>query len=283
MRYDIFKINKREGAKMNKIKIIVLILIINIGYVSVAQELPKFKRTIKDNEMSDKDFFHAKELVYKAELARGNSNSDFYYNMLIIDKVKDKVKATTKIKVNVKQDDDTRERSVLATVLDGSGAGNLILQKDTNMWFYKTGTANALRISPTQRLIGGASYADVSSTNYSIYYDPIAIKEVTLGKTTAHHISLSAIKKGVSYDSIEFFVSKNTQLPMKAEFYTRSGRLIKTMYFRKFKTLDGNKNFATEWVIVDSLYEGNVTTIQVLNIKPEKLAPSQYTPDGLLR
>lgn len=249
----------------------------------------RFERRLESEKLSDVEFQKVKNMVRKAENFRGNEQDDFYYILRVLEKDGEKVKADTKIKVNVNQGKD-RDRNALVKILSGTSKGNIILQKDINMWFYKPGTARALRISSAQRLIGGASYSDVSATNYIISYDPISLEAVKIGKIDAYNITLKKIKRGVTYETINFYITQTDNRPIKGEFYTVSGRLIKTMYFRNYKTVllgDGanqKKSLITsEWIIVDRLNEKKITTIIIESMGLERLNTSSYTAEGILQ
>ena len=51
-------------------------------------------------------------------------------------------------------------------------AGRSLLFVERNMWVYVPGTRRVLRISPQQRLLGGAANADVARVVYSLDYAP---------------------------------------------------------------------------------------------------------------
>lgn len=242
----------------------------------------QFERTIQTDGFSDKEFQRVKNLVGKAERFRGSDIKDFSYVFEVNELVKKVSKSTNSIKVNVANDTKNNKRSSLVEIITGSSKGNLILQKGVNMWFYKPGTSNALRISPTQRLLGGASYSDVSATNYTFFYDPIGIEEVSIGKIKAYKITLGQIVKGVAYNKVDFYIDTLTSKPIKSEFFTRSGRLIKTMFFRKYKTIKGFGTITSEWVIADALRPSLVTIISIKNMKYESINKNRFTTEGLI-
>ena len=263
--------------------IILLMALCTAMAVSQTQEAEDrvYPRSAESDSLSDEEFQRAKNIVRKSELFRGNIRSDFSFLMNVQEFKNNERQTVTDLKVNVTQDQESSLRNSLATILSGGNKGNRILQSDTSMWFYKPGTANPLRISPAQRFIGGASYSDVSSTNYTNYYDPIILEEEKIGKTQAYKISLAKIKFGVSYDKLILYVSQKDYRPIKGEFYTRSGKLVKSIYFRKFLPIDNFGIISTEWIIQDNLNSTKHTLLTVSSLKEETLPPSAYTPSGL--
>lgn len=269
------------GKKLGCCLVIPIIL---LGYVlpqSVQSQDIVFPRIAPSEKLNDREFQTVKNIVRRAELYRGNEHENFFYIMKVTDLKDKKVQTVTDIKVNVNQDSKNGTRNSLIFIESGNSKGNRILQKEVNMWFYKPGTTNTLRISPAQRFIGGASYADISATNYSLYYDPISMEKVKIGKTSAYKLHLIKIKEGISYDTLIFYIATENNRPIKSEFYTRSGKLMKSMYFRNFVPVKKFGILTTEWVIVDNLNTKNVTNIVIKQVGFETLSQSRYTPDGL--
>ena len=268
-----------------KLSVHVILFAVLCSAMAVSQEQEMkdrvYPRSAQSDTLSDEEFQRAKNIVRRSELFRGNGNGDFSFLIRVEEFKNNELENTTTLKVNVTQDLDSDVRKSLATILSGSSKGNRILQGDTSMWFYKPGTANPLRISPAQRLMGGASYSDISSTNYTTYYDPIILEDETIGKTPAHKITLAKIKFGVSYDKLIFYVARKSYRPIKGEFYTRSGRLIKSIFFRKFVRIEPFGLISTEWIIQDNLNSAKHTVLAISKMERETLPSSVYTPSGL--
>lgn len=266
--------------------IIYIIILVNVNITHVGTQTQDqdrvYPRKIQNEALSDKEFQEIKNIVRRSELFRGNTESDFYYIIQVQDFKDNELDDTSSVKVNVSQNFENNTRNSLVQILSGNTQGNLILQQETSMWFYKPGTANPIRISPAQRFSGGASYSDVSSTNYTFYYDPIAMEEETIGNTPAYKISLRKTQFGVSYDNVSLFVSREAgNRPIKSEFYTRSGKLVKTMYFRKFQENTAFGTISTEWIIQDNLNETKYTVLSIESMGNEVLPPAKFTRTGL--
>ena len=253
---------------------ILLLLSIFVIYKSFG-----FERRVASDKLTTEQFDLAKELVQDAEKYRGYPGKDFVYSMQVIDTLASVVRSTTELDVYINSYEEEKRDSLIYTKT-GNSAGNIILQKGINMWFYKPGTANAFRISPAQRLLGGASYADVSSTNYSLFYDPIEMEETAVGETDAYKVKLKKVENGAAYDTIDFYLTKKEAKPIKAEFFTPSGKKLKIMYFRDFGALN-NKVIAREWVIVDAINEKAITFIKIQKIALSSLSDKTFTVEGV--
>lgn len=240
----------------------------------------EYERSIESATLDAAQFQGVKALVAAAERYRGNIERDFVFTLNVVETLNNTEKSRSALKVYVHLLDNRQKRHVISQFLSGRSVNTLVLQRNYNMWFYKPGTRNPIRISPAQRLMGGASYADVSNTNYTEYYDPVDIRSVTVGKTAAYKVALQKKERGVAYEKIEYYLKKTDQRPIKANFYSRSKRLVKSMYFRKFESLQ-NRTIAREWVIVDGINKKAVTYIQVEALNYETLAPSLFTPERI--
>ncbi len=156
----------------------------------------------------------------------------------------------------------------------GAGRNTRILQDGRSLWFHQKGSRRALRISPAQRLLGGASYADIASTNYFYDYDVVDRSDVMIGKTEAYLLRLQASRKGVAYETLHYWVDKKDFRPIKTVFFSKSGKTLKTMYYRAYKTMQ-ERQISTEWIIVDGLKDNLLTYIFLLSMDGETL-PKQY-------
>ena len=157
-----------------------------------------YERVVTSKSLTDEQFQVVKALIEKSETYRGNIKKDFVFSLDVQETVDKQIKNETNIKTYVHPINDARTRYVISQFLSGSKTNTLVLQREFNMWFFKPGTRNIIRISPSQRLLGGASYADVSNTNYNEYYDPIEIFLEPLGKVMAYKVVLAKKTKWCS-------------------------------------------------------------------------------------
>jgi outer membrane lipoprotein-sorting protein len=111
--------------------------------------------------------------------------------------------------------------------------GSEVLRNGDEMWNYLPNLKRALKISGKQEFHGGDfSNADVLRSNLAKDYTP------TLTKTTAdeYELSLKAKNDQVAYDSIKYWLSKKDNMPLRQEFYTSSGKLVRKLEFQDVKT-----------------------------------------------
>ncbi len=163
----------------------------------------------------------------------------------------------------------------------------MVLMKDRNMWFIRSGLKKPVSISPRQKLMGDAANGDIASTDYADDYDGTLSGEETIRGEACRVLDLKAATKNVTYDRIRYWVSKDRLVGVKAEFYTLSGKLFKTAEFRydnRVRTPD-NKDipFVSELVIHDAIQKDKVTTLTYSNIRVQTVPDSTFNLNVLVR
>ncbi|MGM0664409.1 MAG: outer membrane lipoprotein-sorting protein [Thermodesulfobacteriota bacterium] len=164
--------------------------------------------------------------------------------------------------------------------------GQKLLMLDRNMWFIKPGLSKAVPISPRQKLLGGAVYGDIASTNYAGDYEVVQVAEEAVDGELCHLFDLKALDKNCTYERIRYWISKERQVGLKAEFYTVSGKLLKTAIFEYDNSIflhGSHREFISRMVIVDSIREGDVTTMSYQKVSVRQLPDSMFNLNLLLR
>jgi hypothetical protein len=106
--------------------------------------------------------------------------------------------------------------------------GNKILILNTNMWFYKPGLSKAVPVSMRQKLMGEAAYGDIASTNYAEHYNATRLPDALVDGVDCYVFDLKARDPKVTYDRITYWVAKQRQLGIKADYFTVSGKRFKS-------------------------------------------------------
>ena len=141
---------------------------------------------------------------------------------------------------------DEAQRLLVKAVADSSVAetqepvrfkGSKILQVERNMWLTRPGLSKPIPISPRQRMSGQASNGDIAATNYAGDYDAQMHGEEMLDGETCYVLDLNAKHKRTTYDRIRYWVSVKRVVGLKAEFYSVSGKLLKTARFEYNNTI----------------------------------------------
>jgi len=160
--------------------------------------------------------------------------------------------------------------------------GKAILMNGRNLWFITKTSRKPIRITPQQRLVGEASNGDVASTDFSGDYDPTIEKWETLEGTRYAVLRLTAKEDSIAaYKSVLLWVGvDNDYKPKQAEFYSGTGKHLKTAYYKRFEPLANfdNKMQMVEIEIVNALRTHKRTTMKYSNFKLEQLNLAQFQP-----
>jgi len=177
-------------------------------------------------------------------------------------------------------------RSLIRFVAPVRDANKLILFSGKDLWFYDPSSKASIRMSPQQRLLGQASNGDVVTVNFAKDYQATSATEedVQDGERKMQHcykLSLNAKTPDATYHHIEMWIKTDDSHPVKARFYTESGKMLKSAYYRKYEKQLGVER-PTETVIIDGLDPNWVTVMRFSNWAkrevPEAWLQRDYLP-----
>jgi hypothetical protein len=170
------------------------------------------------------------------------------------------------------------ESSVAETQEPVRFKGSKILQVERNMWLTRPGLSKPIPISPRQRMSGQASNGDIAATNYAGDYDAQMSATESLDGENCYVLDLVAKHKRATYDKIRYWVSVKRGVGIKAEFYSVSGKLLKTARFEYNNTIEhGGRRvpFVSKMTIRDALIDAE-TTMEFGTVKVKKIAASEF-------
>jgi hypothetical protein len=141
-----------------------------------------------------------------------------------------------------------------------------MLKSGNDLWFYDPSSKASIRISPQQRLLGQAANGDVVTVNLAKdYRAELAAEEDTQDgdrkPRRCYKLALAAVSPDVTYHRIEMWIDTSNNRPVKARFYSESGRHLKTAYYRRYQSELGTDR-PTETVIIDGLNPSWVTVMR---------------------
>lgn len=142
--------------------------------------------------------------------------------------------------------------------------GQKLLMVSGNMWFSKPGLSKPVPVARRQRLIGQAANGDIAATNYADEYDATITGEEAVNGEPCTVFDLKAKEKNTTYDRIRYWVSRERGVGVRGEYFTVSGKLIKTalMEYDLSVERDGrSRPFISRIVIHDALIDDSVTTL----------------------
>lgn len=165
--------------------------------------------------------------------------------------------------------------------------GKLMLKDGKDLWFFDPATKASVRLSPQQRLLGQASNGDVVTVNLARDYRATLaaeeeVQDGELKKRRAFRLELDATSDDATYRRIELWVGADNNWPIKGHFFADSGRLLKTVYYRRFMLQMGVER-PTELVIIDGLNPGSVTLMRLTDYASKNLPINWFQRDHLPR
>lgn len=156
--------------------------------------------------------------------------------------------------------------------------GSKILQVERNMWMTRPGLSKPIPISPRQRMSGQASNGDIAATNYAGDYDAQLGATENIDGEECHVLNLAAKHKRATYDKIRYWVSVKRVVGIKAEFYSVSGKLLKTATFQYGNTIEHEGKripFISKMTIRDALIDAE-TVMEFGTVKVKKIAAAEF-------
>ena len=177
-------------------------------------------------------------------------------------------------------------RSLIRFVAPARDANKLMLKSGNDLWFYYPSSKASIRISPQQRLLGQAANGDVVTVNLAKDYQAqlVGEEDVLDGERQSRHcykLALAEVSPDVTYHHIEMWIDTASSRPVKAKFYTESGQLLKTAYYRHYQRELGVER-PTETVIIDGLDPSWVTVMRYSDYRwrevPESWLQRDYLP-----
>ncbi len=216
----------------------------------------------------------ASQLVRKADLARSPQTS-FSCDVRVSDDDGED-KKTSLFRVFVKDD----RTSLVEQTEPQRAHGRKLLLNEYDMWLYTPNMKRATRISMEQKLTGEVSNGDVARTNFSQDYDAKEVAREKIDGKDAVKIDLSAKNKDVTYRKISYWVEASTGVPLKAEFFALSGKLLKEAVYGDLKTELGIK-MIHKMTITDALRKNKTSTLIYSNYKVEKFSSAKFNKESL--
>ncbi len=178
-------------------------------------------------------------------------------------------------------------RSLIRYLAPPRDANKLILYNGKDLWFYDPASKASIRLSPQQRLLGQASNGDVVTVNLAKDYQATAAIEEDAQDgerqiKRCYKLALSASTPDATYHQIEMWVEVANSHPVKARFYTDSGKLLKTAYYRHYQKQLGTER-PTETVIIDGLDPNWVTIMRYSDMIKREVPEAWLQRDYLAR
>jgi hypothetical protein len=174
------------------------------------------------------------------------------------------------------------ENTIVQVLEPASDRGQAMLMRGRDLWVFLPNISQPVRLSLSQRLTGQVANGDLARANFTGDYEPRLLRTETIDGESYHVIELTAMDRGVTYARAVYWVKQANSHPYKAEFYSVSGRLLKTCRYENFKTLGGRVR-PTRLVMQDALRKSEESILDYSDMKMRDLPDRMFTKDYLKR
>jgi outer membrane lipoprotein-sorting protein len=153
-----------------------------------------------------------------------------------------------------------------------SAKGQEMLRVGDNMWVYMPNLKRAIRLASRESFQGGDfNNADALRVNYVADYSPAFGDS---GDKANYLLDLTAKTKDAAYDKIKLWMRKGDLIPVKAEYYAASGKLLRSMEFADVKDFHGLKR-PSHLVMKNELAIKRFSEMNTLDMKLNVDVPAQ--------
>lgn len=166
----------------------------------------------------------------------------------------------------------------------GKQRGRKILTVGDKFWLIVPGSSHAIAVTPNQRLMGGASLADVSKLRFSEEFDAKAAgPPETIAALSCDVLTLVPKSSRSSYGGGTLWIDRADHLPRRAVLSLVSGKPAKEITFDRYGRQNG-KTVLESMTIKDLLAgpSAAVTRIDYTNYRPAHIDDKLLTPEGAL-
>lgn len=172
-------------------------------------------------------------------------------------------------------------KSMVYFTLPAKWKGRKMLMIGNDVVMIFPNTSKPVRLSPSQRLMGNVANGDVARVSFSLDYNSTLIGEEKLDNKDCYRLKLTAKNAGTTYNSIDLWVEKDNFFPLKAIFYSLSGKELKEAYYSDLKTLAGSERIS-KITIYDYIKKDSYSVIEFLSMEREDFSEKYFNIDYLL-
>jgi outer membrane lipoprotein-sorting protein len=161
-----------------------------------------------------------------------------------------------------------------------SEKGKSLLALAEDLWIYLPKVKKPVRIPLQQRLSGEISNGDVIRLNFAHDYEATLIVEEKFKDQRTYVLDLKARSSKKTYNKIKYWVKKEDYMPMKAEYFTVSGKSLKTCFFKDQREAAGRIR-PMRLVFRDSLNKNKKSILVFKSMTEKKFADKMFTKDHM--
>lgn len=161
--------------------------------------------------------------------------------------------------------------------------GNGYLKQGDNYWMYRRNTRTFQHINQDASISGSDSKVeDIKEKLTEMYTSAVdelgneKISETKLGDIPVYKLEIQARNEDITYSKRLYWVRKDNYFPLKAQSFSLSGTLMRTVYFYKYTPV-GGRYILIKGMFVNEFEKGNKTLAEVKDISFRKIDDYVFT------
>jgi len=172
------------------------------------------------------------------------------------------------------------DRTLVVTTEPAVDKGQVLLMREKDLWIYMPSLSQPLRLPLSQRLTGQGANGDLARANFSGDYDAAIARTEDVNGVSYWVMELTATDKSMTYAKLLYWVSRSNFRPLKAEFYSLSGKILKACRYENFVDAGGARRPARV-VMEDTLTAGAKSVLDYSNFQLKPMQDKMFTKDYL--
>lgn len=154
--------------------------------------------------------------------------------------------------------------------------GRKLLRVGEKLFMFLPDLGKSIVISARQSFLGTSfSNGDLLRTDLVADYTPALLREETLSGVETQVLELKARGPDVTYDRILMWIDKGSKRPLREEFYTLSGKRIKSIEYSK-PVQFGALLVSSEITVESDLNKHERTQLDITSLKTGETLPISY-------
>jgi outer membrane lipoprotein-sorting protein len=184
-----------------------------------------------------------------------------------------------------KHPDSTRFDAVALCLAPPADQGKSVFAGNQEVWFFDPKGRRPTRVSP-HHFKGKFFVSDALSTSFNAEYDSELDGEETIPDASHHDVLCLRLKMrkkdkgGMTPDIIEYWVDKKLLQPIRGEFFTASGKLLRTSYYAAYAKVFGETR-PTRVLVVSNTEKGVITDIKFSDFATHEWPEAMFSKDAL--
>jgi outer membrane lipoprotein-sorting protein len=170
-----------------------------------------------------------------------------------------------------------RDKTLVKTLAPATDRGTSMLMIGRDLWIFLQNVSKPLRVSLQQRLLGDVANGDLARANFSGDYLPT----IESARPNFYRLRLKANSDDVTYGSVQLWVDRKTFRPLRARFFSASGKVLKVGSYENYKMMAGAMH-PSRLVFVDAITKGQKSVIYYDRLEKQSGLPDKlFTKDYL--